>query len=617
MFKKFLVLFYVLLIISSCLSIFVSSAKAYYTNMPATQVLGQTNFTDSAGGVSSTKFFDNTTHQTNTGLAGIFVDPNGRLIVSDFSNARVLIWNRVPTTNGAPADLVLGQPDFISSTSNNGGRSASSMNAGGVEGVYSTGTKLFVADTGNNRILIWNTFPTTNGQAADVVVGQTDFASAATTCDNVTLRIPDVVFVYQDKLVVTDRNHARVMIWNSIPTTNGQTADLVIGKTNFSDCSTATVVTQSNLSNPFGLFVDNGKLFVTEANVNRVLIWNTFPTTNGQAADVVVGQTNFENSTTGTTISTLNNPNYVYIKDSRMFVSDEVNHRILIFNSIPTTNGASADLVLGQPSFTSGSANQGSSTAANTLNRPRAVFIYNNKLFVGDPINARVLIFPNIMDTPSMNITTPPETVNNTTLRVRGSIQLGNRPNYSMQWVKADINGGGLGYVTSLGGGRDNGDSQTLYDFMNEFNPTVNGGTTTNYTMKLVASSFNADTTSLFYFQPFNFEYIRRTNPTLSITKQNLNISFLVNKLNIQRMKDNIDHFEVLTSTDSGKLWNKLTTNISTDKINDQGNIYLTIPNTLTPGTKYLVKVVSVSKDSNWRQDSNSLTYFVPKKKTK
>ena len=42
----------------------------------------------------------------------------------------------------------------------------------------SDGSKLLVCDKDNNRVLIWNTVPTTNGQPADVVVGQTDFTSS-------------------------------------------------------------------------------------------------------------------------------------------------------------------------------------------------------------------------------------------------------------------------------------------------------------------------------------------------------------------------------------------------------------------------------------------------------
>ncbi len=43
--------------------------------------------------------------------------------------------------------------------------------------VSSDGQHLFVADNYQNRVLIWNSIPTSNGQPADVVVGQKDFVS--------------------------------------------------------------------------------------------------------------------------------------------------------------------------------------------------------------------------------------------------------------------------------------------------------------------------------------------------------------------------------------------------------------------------------------------------------
>src|SRR5262249_34017993 len=41
------------------------------------------------------------------------VASDGRVIaVADTDNNRVLIWSRIPTPNGVPADVVVGQPDF-------------------------------------------------------------------------------------------------------------------------------------------------------------------------------------------------------------------------------------------------------------------------------------------------------------------------------------------------------------------------------------------------------------------------------------------------------------------------------------------------------------------------
>lgn len=52
----------------------------------------------------------------------------------------------------------MGQPGFLSDTANSGGLSATSLN--GPYMLASDGARLAVADFGNNRVLIWNSFPT-------------------------------------------------------------------------------------------------------------------------------------------------------------------------------------------------------------------------------------------------------------------------------------------------------------------------------------------------------------------------------------------------------------------------------------------------------------------------
>ncbi len=617
MFKKsvsVISLFYIF--ISIYLTTFVSSISAYYTNMPASVVVGQPDFVSGSVNQGSS-----VSANTIKGTFGSLV-VNNKLIVADYLNNRVLIYNSIPTSNNTAADVVIGQADFTHNSPDQGGSAAANTLDNPEGGLASDGTRLLIADSNNNRILVYNRIPTTNNASADVVIGQPNMTTVNGGSPTTAATLGYTLGVFYDtptgKLIIPDWFQNRVLVFNQIPTANGASADVVVGQTDFISSSSIARPTAAGFLRALFAEVYDGKLFVSTSE-NRILVWNTIPTTNGVPADVVIGQPDFTHSSSNqggsAAANTINTPYQVTSDGKRLFVIDSGNNRILVYNSIPTANNTSADMVIGQPNFTSTSANQGGSVAGNTLSTPGGVNIQGNQLFVADYLNNRLLIFNNVIDTPQMNINLPIEKLNNTTLRVKGSIQLGNRPNYSMQWVKSEINGNGLGYITSLGGGRDNGDNLTLYDFFNEFNPTVNGGTTTNYTMKLVASSFNADTTSLFYFQPFNFEYIRRTNPTLTLSKQSLNISFLVSKLNIQRMKDNIDHFEIQTSTDSAKTWKQLSTNISTDKISNEGQIYLTIPNTLIPGTKYLVKTVAISKDSNWRQDSNILTYFVPKKK--
>ena len=76
------------------------------------------------------------------------------LYVVDTQNSRILGWNDATSfTNGQPADLVIGQPDFDSTACNSGGVGASSLCLPGGVAVDSDGN-LYVGDTLNNRVLV-------------------------------------------------------------------------------------------------------------------------------------------------------------------------------------------------------------------------------------------------------------------------------------------------------------------------------------------------------------------------------------------------------------------------------------------------------------------------------
>jgi hypothetical protein len=114
------------------------------------------------------------------GPQGVWIQ-NGKLFVADTQNHRVLIFNSIPTANGAAADLVLGQKDLASFvepdlTKNSNDATPSSLSS--PVSVTSDGVRLYVADLGHNRVLIWNSIPASNAAAADVVVGQPDLNSA-------------------------------------------------------------------------------------------------------------------------------------------------------------------------------------------------------------------------------------------------------------------------------------------------------------------------------------------------------------------------------------------------------------------------------------------------------
>ncbi|MEQ1853185.1 MAG: hypothetical protein ABMA01_16525, partial [Chthoniobacteraceae bacterium] len=108
----------------------------------------------------------------NSGGALHFNHPSGlatdgkALLMTDRWNNRVLIWKSAPDKN-TPPDLVLGQADF---TQNDSGTGRHQMNWPGNVAITPDGTRVAVTDTDNDRILIWKSFPTTSGQAADLVL---------------------------------------------------------------------------------------------------------------------------------------------------------------------------------------------------------------------------------------------------------------------------------------------------------------------------------------------------------------------------------------------------------------------------------------------------------------
>ncbi len=341
--------------------------------------------------------------------------------------------------------MVLGQPDFTSSNFNT---SATGMRT--PTAVASDGQILAVADTANNRILIWNTIPTSNGRPADLVLGQPDFNTVQTVVTNSTsLRAPQGVWIQNGKLFVADTQNSRVMIWNSIPTKNNQPANVVLGQPSFTSAPVLDL-TQNNLAaapntmlNPISVTSDGVRLFVTDLGFNRVLIWNSIPTQTQQPADVEIGQPDMVSSipnnsfsgagapTAGATdvevpvmctvptgtdangapiypnscASTLNFPRFALSDGTRLYVADGGNDRVLVFNTIPTQNAASADVILGQPdAFTDVVTSSNNSldnplapnlqqSGANVIPAPTSLAWDGTNLYVSDPTDFRIMVF--------------------------------------------------------------------------------------------------------------------------------------------------------------------------------------------------------------------------------
>lgn len=322
----------------------------------------------------------------------------------------------VPDTNGASANLVLGAPDFT--TQGAGGASQSTL--GGPQQVVFAGNKMIVSEYDNDRVVIYNSVPADSSAVPDVVLGQPDFDTDNETCSPDSMVDPETVATTPDgKLVVTDSGNNRVLIWNSVPTQSGTLPDVVLGQGDFTHCmdndddqdGVDDSASARTLNGPAGIWTDGQRLVVSDTQNNRVLIWNTFPTSSFTPADVVLGQAsmtaNAENDDDqdGTadatpTARTLYGPyDGVASNGVQLAIADNNNNRVLVWNTFPTTNFQPADVVLGQGTFQGDTENDDAQTGtpgpltARVLNRPSGVLFDHDRLIVVDESNNRLLVF--------------------------------------------------------------------------------------------------------------------------------------------------------------------------------------------------------------------------------
>jgi uncharacterized protein (TIGR03437 family) len=287
------------------------------------------------------------------------------LYIADQGNNRVLAMPLQGSTFGA-ATRVLGQ-DLMDTGSINlvEGREfqfVTSDSAGvhvdaGVA-IDSTGDQphLYVADTGNNRVLGFRDMRSlAAGAKADIVIGQQNLTRFQTALCNYpagdpgapqpwSLCSPTGVLVDSSgNLWVADRGNARVLRFPKPFTQSGQIqADLVLGQQDFT--SKFTDATQSNMGAPYGLAMAydangraNGKLLVSDQNHNRVLIFTPSGGAfqNGQAASGVVGQSDFRSTAAGSDNTALNSPHHISVDtDGRVYIADSGNRRVQIFNDV-------------------------------------------------------------------------------------------------------------------------------------------------------------------------------------------------------------------------------------------------------------------------------------------
>jgi hypothetical protein len=355
------------------------------------------------------------------------VDGAGNVWVADYGNSRVLMFppgsTKATRVLGTDGSFTTGEPPPSSypgpgDSCNDQRGSAGADTLCQPEGLAidrASGT-LYVADTYNNRVLVYFNAASKTGRApADLVLGQPNLASS--DADNVA---------------------------------GGGTAPYVCpGSTN-------DRATQCTLNEPESVSLDaTGDLLVADTFDNRVLEWpkttlghfgpgacasscfipathvwgqyGSFETANPNNAEIPSAYASSCRAPGRASACTMFLPSDAVVSGGHLIVADYANNRLLDFPSAlghPSTQNAAA--VYGQPTTSGNASNQGSltPTAGTVWNPERIAADAAGDLWVADALNSRVLEFP------------PPGTAGATSARR----VLGQRGSFT----SGDLNGYGL-----------------------------------------------------------------------------------------------------------------------------------------------------------------------------
>lgn len=369
------------------------------------------------------------TMPTDVGLSspsGMALTSDGGLLVSEIGNNRVLFFAAVSEGFGAHAVGVLGQRDYFSSTA-----SVSRVGLSAPFGLAVGAGKMAIADSLADRVLIYDAVPAAGAPMPlpEVVIGPANFESVAPDCSATGLRRPMAVAITHDgKLIVADSGNNRVLVWDSIPVKGVPVPapTLVLGQRDLEHCTSndangdhATdlvpgtgipLAGPGTLSFPRDVWSDGDRLVIADQNNHRVLIWSRFPTRPSQEADIVLGHSDFLNTAANSehdpasapaapTSRTLALPTGVHSDGISLVVSDAANNRVLVWNSFPGESFRPANVVLGHRSFEQSVTNDEDRDGmtdvptAHVFNFPHRVLLAADFLLVSDLQHHRVLVF--------------------------------------------------------------------------------------------------------------------------------------------------------------------------------------------------------------------------------
>lgn len=196
------------------------------------------------------------------------------------THRRVLGWREtaIPQSD-RPADILLGRPDPGRREDNQGGLSAATIRW--PHAVAGDERTLYIADAGDNRVLGWTPAPADHTDPAQLALGQESGTVADEFKHRPQgghrMRFPYSVVCDDQRLMVADTSNNRVLVWRGLPRSGAAVpADTVLAQPDMdaNGENRWSAVTVDSMCWPYGLSLARDILAVADSGNNRVMFWN-------------------------------------------------------------------------------------------------------------------------------------------------------------------------------------------------------------------------------------------------------------------------------------------------------------------------------------------------------
>ncbi|MEO7523219.1 MAG: hypothetical protein ABIT58_03955 [Ferruginibacter sp.] len=141
------------------------------------------------------------------------------LAIVDTQYYRLLLWNNWQDAFIKPADAIIGQPDLESCGQNQYRLKPAANTLNWCYDMFMKNGSLWLADTGNSRVLFFKEIPTENNQTAAEQFGNLNFEAIGEHLevgkeDSERLYWPFAVSVAEKQLIVADTGNHRIAFYS-------------------------------------------------------------------------------------------------------------------------------------------------------------------------------------------------------------------------------------------------------------------------------------------------------------------------------------------------------------------------------------------------------------------